>query len=290
MADIFYQTFFKEDKNYSVVIEDNGQVAYAYLLKDGNIVSDVWLYNQIKTPEISDWPNKESLPFLNSKEYTFNDGFIRSIQSREDFEVIWENIAEQIIVRIIILGKIKVQMDSNEKIGLSNNIFKTGPLARKFSEYQRLNFILNQRLEKLTGEILTPEKESILNDKNSTFQASDYLVLLMRKFKLIGQKFSLKEKDDLSEIGVEMQWMSPEEQLEEAFDFYPGKVALKNGYLPIGKCLEGSGDPYFIKQNDSTLKIYRIPHDSITNDNELREEEIEIILDMSQFFELSELK
>ena len=31
---------------YSAVFEDDGKVAYAYLLDDGRIVADVWLYNR----------------------------------------------------------------------------------------------------------------------------------------------------------------------------------------------------------------------------------------------------
>jgi len=33
------------DSRYSAVFEDDGEVAYGYLLLDGAIISDVWLYN-----------------------------------------------------------------------------------------------------------------------------------------------------------------------------------------------------------------------------------------------------
>jgi hypothetical protein len=38
---------------------------------------------------------------------------------------------------------------------------------------------------------------------------------------------------------------------------------VKNGYLPIGTCLIGSGDPYFLKVADGkNPPVVRIPHDS----------------------------
>lgn len=37
------------DPQYSAVFEDDGEVAYGYLLSDGQIISDVWLYNRDDT-------------------------------------------------------------------------------------------------------------------------------------------------------------------------------------------------------------------------------------------------
>ncbi len=37
------------DPRYSAVFEDDGEVAYGYLLLDGAIISDVWLYNSDDT-------------------------------------------------------------------------------------------------------------------------------------------------------------------------------------------------------------------------------------------------
>ena len=38
------------DPQYSAVFEDDGEVAYGYLLSDGQIISDVWLYNSDTGP------------------------------------------------------------------------------------------------------------------------------------------------------------------------------------------------------------------------------------------------
>ena len=37
------------DPQYSAVFEDDGEVAYGYLPSDGQIISDVWLYNSDDT-------------------------------------------------------------------------------------------------------------------------------------------------------------------------------------------------------------------------------------------------
>ncbi|MGC3945452.1 MAG: hypothetical protein QM762_13215 [Chryseolinea sp.] len=104
----------------------------------------------------------------------------------------------------------------------------------------------------------------------------DSLLSLLSKQGIIGNDFELSEKVDASGFGVEMRWMAPEEQLEEAFRFYPGIEAIKKKYIPVGICLRGSGDPYFIKEDSSILKIYRIPHESAIN-GDIDESQIEYV-------------
>lgn len=55
------------------IVEDDGKVAYAYLLKGNDIISDVWLYNQQRTPDTIDWTNKVDMLFLNPKNYILNN-------------------------------------------------------------------------------------------------------------------------------------------------------------------------------------------------------------------------
>ena len=59
-----------------VVVEDNGRVAYAYLLVRQEIVSDVWLYNVAPTPRIPPWASeegRENMPFLNPEPYVLEE-------------------------------------------------------------------------------------------------------------------------------------------------------------------------------------------------------------------------
>jgi ribonuclease I len=98
---------------------------------------------------------------------------------------------------------------------------------------------------------------------------------------IIENEFRLSEEDDASGLGVEMQWMTADEQLEEAFNFYPGIAALKKQYIPIGKCLQGSGDPYFTKEVNNILEVYRIPHESVF-DGEIDESQIEYVCHLNE--------
>jgi hypothetical protein len=52
------------DSNYSVLIEDDGRVAYAYLMEYGDVISDVWLYNHTQAIKVVDW-NNQQMPYLN---------------------------------------------------------------------------------------------------------------------------------------------------------------------------------------------------------------------------------
>jgi hypothetical protein len=68
-----------DQSGFTARIEDDGSVAYAYLVdEDDNIVSDVWLYNCGSPPETPEWqlPDARSLmPFRNSKAYVKDIAF-----------------------------------------------------------------------------------------------------------------------------------------------------------------------------------------------------------------------
>jgi hypothetical protein len=100
------------------------------------------------------------------------------------------------------------------------------------------------------------------------------LVEIMKKAPLIGVQLSLSDDDDRSGMGAEIQWMDPGKMISEATEVYPGILAAKRGYIPVGMCLEGSGDSYFYRASDGA--IVRIPHDGSTEE-ELDEESIEVV-------------
>lgn len=144
----------------------------------------------------------------------------------------------------------------------------------------KLEEILNKKRNLFSGKIISLEEKRRLKEKfKSIFFINDILDL-MAEYQLSEECFSINEKEDLSELGVEMQWFSTNEMIEEAYNAYPGICAYKKGYLPLGKCLEGSGDPYFIKKTEKKYNIYRIPHDSVINEN-LIEDEIELVCTLS---------
>lgn len=76
-----------------------------------------------------------------------------------------------------------------------------------------------------------------------------------------GREVSLAEHQDLSSLGVELEWMTGSQARQEAFDAYPGIACQGMGLVPVGNCVEGTGDPYFVRVSD--LSLVRVPHDAI---------------------------
>ena len=80
----------------------------------------------------------------------------------------------------------------------------------------------------------------------------------------VEKDFEVPEDDDLSGVGVNLSIMKYEDIVDEAENAYPGIVVMKDGFIPVGSCLVGSGDPYFINVNDGMNgPLYRIYHDSV---------------------------
>jgi hypothetical protein len=118
------------DHHYSVVINDDGRVAYAYLYEGEDIIGDVWLYNQEEPPAISFW-REEDMPFLNPKEYLLKDAAIKPIQNEGEIRCEWTESKEDglIEVGISIRDKFIACITSGAKPGWSVLVAKDGPLA-----------------------------------------------------------------------------------------------------------------------------------------------------------------
>jgi hypothetical protein len=86
------------------------------------------------------------------------------------------------------------------------------------------------------------------------------LAKIMTSVPLVGVELSLDEEADASGMGAEIQWMTPAEMVDEATNAYPGIEAVRMGLIPVGTCLEGTGDPYFYRTSDGA--IVRVPHEA----------------------------
>ncbi|WP_375157246.1 hypothetical protein [Bradyrhizobium sp. RDT46] len=65
-TDGFVAKFVSPFDESAVIIEDDGKVAYAYMLdRNGKICSDVWLYNRCPAPIEPEWHDAANLPFAN---------------------------------------------------------------------------------------------------------------------------------------------------------------------------------------------------------------------------------
>ena len=116
----------------------------------------------------------------------------------------------------------------------------------------------------LTGEKSTTEEILSLKRRLPKELIPDWLCRLLTSFPLAGCYFEVDEDEDLSDMGVELLWLTPEGILSEVFDAYPGILVIKQGYLPIGACAIGSGDYYYLKLTDgcNDPALVRIPHES----------------------------
>jgi hypothetical protein len=115
--------------DFSVVVEDDGRVAYAYLRDGESIVSDVWLYNRIDTPEEPEWKDRKKAPFANPIGYVVGDNDIGPIRSTTDVKVSWCG-KKDIEVVIRIHGIRWAVLRQGVKPGWCRLAAKSGPLAR----------------------------------------------------------------------------------------------------------------------------------------------------------------
>ena len=145
---------------------------------------------------------------------------------------------------------------------------------------ESLNYQLERVKDSLRGRTMTDEEVLLVREQFEKAVFPDALIDILGRYNIIDHQFSLTEEQDLSGFGVEMRWLTPKSQIEEAYDYYPGILAIKEKYLPIGSCLLGSGDPYFLKMEENEWDIVRIPHDSV-NEDELDYDSLEIIGTMS---------
>lgn len=151
---------------------------------------------------------------------------------------------------------------------------------------------LEKKKSQLDGFFATDAQLSDLRNKLPKGLLPDWYISLLKIFPLSGSSFSLDDELDQSEMGVDLKWFSPEQAVDEALNVFPGKSVIDLGYFPIGSCLTGSGDPYFLKFNNNSEDpaLVRIPHD-LASDGGYPEEEIELVCDsLSSFFEQAEIE
>ena len=149
---------------------------------------------------------------------------------------------------------------------------------------------LEKKAGLLTGAVVTDAQITVLQGALSSHVLPDWYLLLLKTFPLCGTCFSLEDEEDLSEMGVEVMWFTPEQIVDEALNAYPGKKVVDLGYLPVGACLTGSGDPYFLRIKGGSVNpsLVRIPHDA-PPDEDYPEGQIEIVTtSLSDFFDYAE--
>jgi len=124
--DDFLVIFDSPDGRYSVMVEADARVAYAYLLEDGKIIGDVWLYNVAPTPSSTNWKDRNQMPFLNPTPFAAAQD---AYDVRDGVECRWTDRRVEILrgaepVAVLVPGA---------KPGWSKQAQEDGPLAKTLS-------------------------------------------------------------------------------------------------------------------------------------------------------------
>lgn len=114
------------DRPQHIVIDDDGRVAYAYLLRHNEIVSDVWLYNVSRTPSVVDWSNRDDLPFLNPAPFCDNSQSISRLSVRSPLRCDWYENGVLLFLDDLLIAK----LEEGSKPGWSRSAIDDGPLAK----------------------------------------------------------------------------------------------------------------------------------------------------------------
>jgi hypothetical protein len=114
---------------FSLVVEDDGHVAYAYLRDEGRIVGDVWLYNVDPAPDHTRWKDQQRRPFLNPQAFCSGRAMQR-FSSDSDIQAIWDGSA----VTLIVDGVPCARLSPGSKPGWSVLAARSGPLAKPLEE------------------------------------------------------------------------------------------------------------------------------------------------------------
>lgn len=124
--------FFDQETRHFVFIEDDGSVAYAYLLDpDQNIIGDVWLYNVGPAPVEPPWRLSGcEPPFKNPARYIRPGCEIAPIADSTDVAVEWLSSGGVLIqAQVSIRGNKVAVLASGKSPGWSSLVSEDGPLA-----------------------------------------------------------------------------------------------------------------------------------------------------------------
>ena len=127
----FFESYQSPDPALSLVVEDDGRVAYGYLLVDKEIIGDVWLYNQAETPSAPEWKDESKAPFLNPSAYVDQPSDFAPITSSSELRIKWVTENGEIVgAHIFIRGRHHATVRRAQKPGACRFARKDGPLAK----------------------------------------------------------------------------------------------------------------------------------------------------------------
>lgn len=97
---------------------------------------------------------------------------------------------------------------------------------------------------------------------------TSYWQAFVEQHHLVGREFSVPDDRDVSGVGIEIEILDDLGTQSEQTELYPGIAVAEAGYVPVGGCSIGTGDPYFINIHDGEGgPLYRIYHDEVVDQN-----------------------
>lgn len=123
----FDQFFNQKNPSFSIVIEDDDKVCYAYLYHNHKIVGDVWIYNSVETVDIVDWRNKEDLPFANPNNFVKIN--IMPFNQSSQINVSWGVDNNIVFAEIYLVDALLVRLKEGACPGWSTLVKEDDPLA-----------------------------------------------------------------------------------------------------------------------------------------------------------------
>lgn len=118
---------------FSVLVEDDGRVAYAYLMHRDAIIGDVWLYNCGTAPTEPEWRDRSKAPFANPRGFVVETDVTR-IAATEDLTVSWINQGDDVSrAELCLRNELLAILVPGTKPGWCRNALKDGPLAKVLS-------------------------------------------------------------------------------------------------------------------------------------------------------------
>jgi hypothetical protein len=124
-----------DDGLHKCVVEDNGRVAYAYLIRDNKMIGDLWLYNQAESPAEPEWRDRTKMPFLNPASFVDVGTMAEPLQSSDDIAAEWELGGDGVATKLALYlhGQLYGILAPMVKPGWCIAVLKDGPLAKRLT-------------------------------------------------------------------------------------------------------------------------------------------------------------
>jgi hypothetical protein len=131
----FIGTFSSPSGRTRIMLEDDGRVCYAYMIdENGQICSDVWLYNRCQAPAEPEWHSRENAPFANPAPFSCQNSDFGLPRSAEEFSVKWTEAGDFEVAKIYLFDRYLAKLMHGAKPGWSRLAAKDGPLAQTLIE------------------------------------------------------------------------------------------------------------------------------------------------------------